>query len=201
MRELVLGSHNEKKLHELKALLREMHVRVRSLAEFPHSLHVEETGSTFRENARLKAIEQARYLKCWVLAEDSGLTVPALRNQPGVYSARYAGHGATDAANNRKLIGEIQALPESQREAYYTCQLCLAAPDGEILFETTAEFHGRITDQPAGEYGFGYDPLFWVPEYHRTVAQLGPASKSAIGHRGRAMRLFCRFMMSQNQSR
>lgn len=196
MLEIVLGSHNQKKLGELRELLAGLPITVASLAEFPQAIQVDETGETFAENARLKAVEQATHLHRWVLAEDSGLTVPALGNQPGVYSARYAGVGASDEANNAKLIVAIKDLPASQRTAYYTCQICLADPKGTVRYEGCETFHGVVTDQPAGTAGFGYDPLFIVPEYHRTVAEMGPMTKRAISHRARVMRRFRRAITS-----
>lgn len=193
---LVLGTHNAKKLREIKSLLCGLEVDVTSLDQYPSALTVEETGETFEENARLKATQQATHLNQWVLAEDSGISVPSLGGQPGVYSARYAGPEATDEQNNQKLVNEIQALPQDKRQAFYTCQLCLADPQGTVVFETNATFHGLITEHPQGEHGFGYDPLFLVPEYHKTVAQLGPTTKSAISHRAKAMRRFRKWLVA-----
>lgn len=190
MLDLVLGSHNAKKLAELRALLEGSAVRVSSLADIPGSIEVDETGTTFVENARLKATVQARHLGRWVLAEDSGLSVDALGGRPGVYSARYAGPHASDASNNRKLLDELAAVPDAKRTAFYTCQICLADPAGEVRLEASGVCHGRITSTAAGSHGFGYDPLFLIPEYHRTFAELGPATKKAISHRSRAMRDF-----------
>lgn len=193
---LVLGTHNAKKLREIKSLLCGLDVNVTSLDQYPTAITVEESGSTFAENARLKATQQATHLNQWVLAEDSGISVISLGNQPGVYSARYAGPEATDEQNNQKLITEIQAIPKDKRQAFYTCQLCLADPQGTVVFETNATFHGIITEHPQGEHGFGYDPLFLVPEYHKTVAQLGPTTKSAISHRAKAMRRFRKWIVA-----
>ena len=191
MFELVLGSHNQKKLLELRALLDPKLVRVFSLAELPNAIEVEETGTTFTENARLKAVQQAMHLNRWVLAEDSGLSVDALGGRPGVYSARYSGEQASDTENNQKLLVELAGVPQARRTAFYTCQICLADPQGQVTLETTGTCHGWIIEQPRGEHGFGYDPLFLVREYHRTFAELGPATKKAISHRARAMRQFC----------
>lgn len=190
MLNIVLGTHNAKKLAELKQLLPAQHVRLTSLAELPEALEVDETGTTFRENAALKATVQALHLGRWVLAEDSGISVDALDGRPGVFSARYAGEPADDAANNQRLLDELQGVPESRRGAHYTCQLCLSDPAGQVRLEGTGYCHGRIAQQEAGAHGFGYDPLFVVPEYHRTFGQLDPLVKRILSHRGRALRPF-----------
>ncbi|WP_164101930.1 RdgB/HAM1 family non-canonical purine NTP pyrophosphatase [Candidatus Laterigemmans baculatus] len=189
MLDIVLGSHNAKKLVELRDLLAGSGICVSSLAEIPEAIEVEETGTSFVENARLKATEQARHLGRWVLAEDSGLSVDALGGRPGVYSARYSGPTATDAANNRKLLEELQGVPAEDRSAFYTCQLCLSDPDGEVRLEISGICRGQIATAEAGAHGFGYDPLFLIPEYHRTFGELGPMAKKALSHRSRAMRL------------
>jgi XTP/dITP diphosphohydrolase len=186
--ELVLGTHNQKKLRELQQLVSHYAIMVRSLTEYPDAIVVPETGTTFVENARLKATVQAMHLQRWVLAEDSGLSVAALNGRPGVYSARYAGDDATDEANNHLLLHELAAVPEDKRAAWYTCQICLASPQGKVVFEATGQCHGRIALSAQGDHGFGYDPLFVVAEYHRTFGQLGPRVKQAISHRARAMR-------------
>lgn len=188
MRDLVLGSHNTKKLGEMRALLASSPIRVGSLADFEEAIEVEETGTTFAENARLKATVQARHLGRWVLAEDSGLSVDALGGRPGVYSARYSGPAASEASNNAKLLEELSGVPVAQRTAFYTCQLCLADAAGVVHLEIGGACRGRIATTAAGEHGFGYDPLFLIPEYHRTFAELGPVTKRALSHRSRAIR-------------
>jgi XTP/dITP diphosphohydrolase len=190
MFDFVLGSHNQKKLGELRALVQPLGVRVTSLGDIARAIEVDETGTTFLENARLKAVQQAIHLDRWVLAEDSGLSVDAIDGRPGVYSARYSGPDATDATNNLKLLEAMADVAADRRSAHYTCQLCLAAPDGTVVIEAVGYCQGQITRDPRGDHGFGYDPLFLIPEYHRTFAQLGPATKLAISHRARAMRDF-----------
>jgi XTP/dITP diphosphohydrolase len=192
MFELVLGSHNKKKLAELQGLFDPSTVKIASLEHIPGAIEVDETGTTFQENARLKAVQQAVHLNRWVLAEDSGLSVDALDGRPGVYSARYSGVGADDLSNNAKLLEELIGVPPEKRTAFYTCQLCLASPAGEVVTEATGRCFGVIGDRPQGSHGFGYDPLFIIREYHRTFGQLGPATKKAISHRARAMGLFHR---------
>jgi XTP/dITP diphosphohydrolase len=187
---LVLGTHNAKKLAEMRELLSAFSLRVESLSALPDAIEVAETGTTFVENARLKAVEQAQHLGRWVLAEDSGLSVGALDGAPGVYSARYAGEDSDDAANNAKLLAELDGVEGAGRNAYYTCQLCLSDPRGQVRFEASGICHGRIGYELRGEHGFGYDPLFVIPEYHRTFGELGPHTKRALSHRSRAMAQF-----------
>ena len=188
MFDLVVGSGNAHKVAELRALLPHQMFRLTSLAELDAPLDVEETGATFAENARLKATVQARHLGRWVLAEDSGLEVDALGGRPGVISARYAGRHGDDAANNRKLIEELDGVPLERRTASFRCFVCVAAPDGSPRLEVDDACRGRIGGEPLGSGGFGYDPLFLIPEYHQTFGQLGATIKNVLSHRSRALR-------------
>lgn len=188
MPELVLGTRNKKKAIELVDLLASYGLRITTLADYPQAVEVEETGSTFAENAALKACQQARHLDRWVLGEDSGLEVFALDGRPGVYSARFAGPGVTDADNNAKLLAELANVPEDKLGARYVCHMTLSDPRGEIRAESEDYCQGRILREGRGTAGFGYDPLFEIPEYHRTFAELGLAVKSVLSHRSRAAR-------------
>ena len=185
---LVLGTANRKKGLELAELVAPLGLEVRTLADFPEAIQVEETGETFAANAALKAVEQARHLKRWVLADDSGLAVDALGGAPGVYSARYAGPEASDEDNNRRLLAELAGLPPERRTAHYVCHATLADPSGAIRAEAEDYCHGRIVSDYRGAGGFGYDPLFEIVEYHRTFGELSPEVKAVLSHRGRAMR-------------
>jgi XTP/dITP diphosphohydrolase len=185
---LVLGTTNRSKRQELTTLLEPFGIACRSLADFPAAVDVDETGTTFAENAALKANQQARALGHWVLGEDSGLVVDALGGSPGVYSARFSGPEANDAANNVLLLEKLAGVPPEQRTAHYACHAALADPDGTIRATASGRCCGRIADTAAGCGGFGYDPYFIVPEYHRTFGELAPAVKSLISHRGRAIR-------------
>lgn len=185
---LVLGTTNRKKGEELAALIESVGLEVKSLAEFPGALVVEETGDTFAANAALKATQQARHLCQWVLAEDSGLAVDALDGAPGVYSARFAGPDATDEANNRLLMERLAGIPIEKRTAHYVCHMTLCDPTGAIRAESEGICRGRITLEPRGTHGFGYDPLFEVIEYHQTFGTLGPVVKTLLSHRARAAR-------------
>lgn len=184
---LVFGTGNRKKAAELVDLLAHSGIQLQTLADFPAPLDVDESGTTFAENARLKASEQAKHLHAWVLADDSGLAVDALGGQPGVYSARYAGDKATDADNRQKLLVELASVPPAKRTAHFVCHLALADPSGAVRAEATGKCHGLIRAAEAGSGGFGYDPLFEVLEYHRTFGELGPATKAVLSHRARAM--------------
>jgi XTP/dITP diphosphohydrolase len=186
---LVLGTGNCKKAGELVALLASLGLELRMLASFPSAVSVDETGETFADNARLKAVEQARHLGAWVLGEDSGIAVDALGGRPGVYSARYAGPDATDAENNARLLEELGAMPLEKRAAHYVCHLTLADPRGEVRADCEAYCHGRIRFEPVGAAGFGYDPLFEVVEYHRTFGELGENVKAVLSHRARGVEL------------
>jgi XTP/dITP diphosphohydrolase len=183
--ELVLASHNAGKLKELQAMLG-AHVRVRSIGEFS-SVEPEETGLSFVENAILKARHAARVSGLPALADDSGLAVDALGGAPGIYSARYAG-GAGDAANNAKLLEVLRDVPDEQRTAQFVCALALVRhADDPLPILCEGLWHGSILHAARGEHGFGYDPLFWVPERECSSAELPPVEKNQLSHRARAM--------------
>jgi len=184
---IVLGTRNRKKAEELQDHLADLPVRIVTLEEFPAAPEVVEDGDTFMANARKKAIELARTLGQWVLGEDSGLVVDALGGRPGVYSSRYAGPEASDEANNRKLLEELAGVPEEKRTAHYVCTAVLADPEGAVRAAVEGRCNGRIITEPRGERGFGYDPLFLIPEYHRTFGELGLLVKRHISHRARAI--------------
>ena len=186
-KELVLASHNAGKLKELQALLGDS-VKVRSIAEFS-DVEPEETGLSFVENAILKARNAARVSGLPALADDSGLAVDALGGAPGIYSARYA-DGQGDAANNAKLLEVLREVPETERGAQFICSLALlrhAEDPLPILCEGV--WRGLILFEARGEHGFGYDPLFWVPERECSSAELSPIEKNQLSHRARAMAL------------
>ena len=191
---LVLGTTNEGKLRELVELLAPFGIPCRSLRGLAGAIDVEETGRSFAENAALKAGQQAAALASWVLAEDSGLVVDALDGAPGIYSARFSGPvppgatGGTDDRNNALLLDKLAAVPIRRRSAHYACHAALADPAGRIVATAAGTCGGLIAAAPQGSGGFGYDPLFIVPEYHRTFGELPPAVKAVISHRGRAMR-------------
>ena len=191
---LVLASRNPKKAVEMVELVAPRWeaspplagLRIKTLADFPDLPEVIEDAETFAGNARKKAQETARALGCWVVADDSGLTVDALEGAPGVLSARYAGVHGDDEANNRKLLAALGDLPSERRGAAFVCALALCDPTGAVRFEARAECRGRIVHEPRGTEGFGYDPLFRIREYHQTFGELSPLVKQQISHRSRA---------------
>lgn len=188
MKTLILGTSNKDKGRELAEMLAPYGLEIQTLADVANPLEVVEDGDSFAANAQKKAVEQARHLKSWVLADDSGLEVDALGGGPGIYSARYSGPEATNASNNAKLIEELGDKPPHKRSARYYCHVSLADPSGEIRAEYAGICRGRIRKEPIGVNGFGYDPLFEVIELHKTFGELGSRVKSVLSHRGRALR-------------
>ncbi len=184
---LVLASRNPGKLRELKALLEPLDIEVVSLEEYPGIPEVVEDGLTFTENAVKKARAVAAATGQVALADDSGLEVDYLNGAPGVFSARFAGEDRDDRANNEKLLHLLAGVPWEKRTARFRCVVAVAFPGGAVY---TAEgvCEGMIADEPRGEKGFGYDPLFFVPAFGKTFAQLEPAEKNKISHRAKALR-------------
>ncbi len=186
--EITLATTNRGKLNELRKMLQGYSVILRSLDDFGSLDDFEETGDTFAENARQKALHYSKLLNRLVLADDSGLQVDALGGAPGVRSARFAGvEGADrDQANNQKLLELLAEVPSQKRTARFCCSLCLASP-AEIIMEVEGFFEGAIISTPRGENGFGYDPVFFLPDRNKTVAELTNEEKNAISHRGQAL--------------
>ncbi len=184
--ELALATNNQGKRREIEALLAPWGVPVRLARELGFDQEVPETGSSFRQNAAYKARAVARALKRPALADDSGLVVDALHGRPGVHSARYAGPAADDQANIAKLLDELDSLPPEQRGAAFVCVMVCALPSGETI-SSQGRLVGRIALAPAGDRGFGYDPVFELPRRGLTVAQISAAEKNRISHRARAL--------------
>jgi XTP/dITP diphosphohydrolase len=193
MKELVVATRNRGKLKEIQALLSGIVENVRCAADFPDLADIIEDGDTFQANALKKAREAMLHTGLPALADDSGLVVDVLDGRPGVYSARFAGEGAGDAANNVRLLEELAAVPPGQRQAAFVCQLAFVTPQGEEQF-FDGRIGGSILTAPRGEGGFGYDPLFLVDGYERTMAELGVSEKNAISHRGQALQEFRTFL-------
>ena len=187
---LTIATRNKHKAQEIAAML-PPHFVVKTLADYPALPEVEETGSTFAANAQLKACSIAALLPGLVLADDSGLCVEALGGAPGVMSARYAGEHGNDAANNARLLQELAALP-GPYTAHFSCAMCLAEA-GEVKAEFEGRVNGVITLTPAGEHGFGYDPLFVPAGYHCTMAELPAEEKNRISHRADALQQLMRY--------
>ena len=183
---VVVGSFNPGKVREICELLAKVDVEVLPLSRFPGVRAPDETGETFEENAALKAVGLARQVREWVLADDSGLEVDALDGRPGVHSARYGGHGLTDAQKVARLLREIKDVPPAARTARFQCVVVMADAGGPRL-KACGRVEGRIASAPAGQAGFGYDPVFIPEGYDRTFGELGPKVKQRISHRARAL--------------
>lgn len=182
---LVLASGNAGKIKELQELLPNYELIPQT--HF-HVLEIEETGTTFVENAILKARHAARISKLPTIADDSGLVVAALNDAPGIYSARYAGQGETDVENNAKLLRELDGVPLTQRHAYFFCVLVLMRhADDPCPIITQGRWDGYILEQPQGEHGFGYDSIFGIPTHHCSAAELSFEIKNSLSHRGTAL--------------
>jgi XTP/dITP diphosphohydrolase len=187
--DVVVATGNLHKLAELRTLLADLPLRLMGPDDLPPERRfepAEETAPTFEGNADLKAIAAARATGLHALADDSGLEVPALDGRPGVRSARYAGEGAGDLANNRKLVAEAHAAGLVRPTARFRCVLTLCAPDGAVVARGEGSCEGVLIEEPRGRGGFGYDPHFLVPDLDRTFAELLPSEKNAISHRARA---------------
>lgn len=188
--DLLIATANPGKVREFREMLGNDRFVWHDLSEFKDNQPVEETGKTFHENACLKASQYAMRHGIWALADDSGLEVDALNGAPGVTSARWAelnGTGKGDADNNRTLLAQLEDVPDEARTGRFVCVLALADPEGRIILTTRDTVEGKILREGRGNNGFGYDPLFYVPQFERTTAQLSPQEKHQISHRGKAL--------------
>ncbi len=184
--ELLVATKNKGKLLEIRSLFATQGIEIVGLEILEDAPDVVEDGDSFAANARKKALEIASLSNCLTLADDSGLVVPGLDGAPGIFSARYAGDDATDRQNNLKLLKELTSLPQDSRQAYFCCVMALADQHGRCrTFE--GRLHGLLLDELRGDQGFGYDPLFLVPEYGKTLAELPLGVKNRISHRGIAL--------------
>lgn len=183
---LIIASNNTHKLLEIKAILGDRFDEILSMREAGIEHETVEDGSTFMENARKKAQEIMELSGCCALADDSGLCVDALGGAPGIYSARFCGRHGDDPANNRLLLEKLEGRED--RGAHYACAIALFMPDGSSV-EAEGYLYGQIAREEAGSNGFGYDPLFYLPEYGCTAAQISPEEKNRISHRARALQL------------
>jgi XTP/dITP diphosphohydrolase len=187
MKQIVVATRNRGKVAEMAAILAVLPVEVLALDQFANTTEAEETADTFAANAILKATHYALETGKACLADDSGLEVDALGGAPGVYSARYAGEGSTDAACNAKLLAALENVPDAERTARFRSVLAYVDPDGSLItVDGTCE--GVILREARGDGGFGYDPLFYMPALGKTLAELSVAEKNAVSHRGQAMR-------------
>lgn len=185
--ELVIATRNRGKLEEILDLLKDLDIKVASLVSYPDITDILEDGDSFLGNAQKKARTVSHATRKWCLADDSGLVVDALNGAPGVKSARYAGKQGDHAANNKKLLKEMKDVPEGERKAYFTCTMVLISPAG-AEWDIEERCFGVINRELEGKGGFGYDPLFFLPEKGCTMAELDLAEKNEISHRGKALR-------------
>jgi XTP/dITP diphosphohydrolase len=183
MRALLIATTNQHKLEEFRVLFRDLPYQLSSLHDLHSDLDVEETGTTFQENADLKALTYARTFGMLALADDSGIEIDALDGAPGVYSARFMGVQTPYEERFRFILAKMQGLTDEQRSARFRCVITIAEPDGYHQ-SVDGTIEGRITDKPLGEHGFGYDPIFYVPQYGQTTAEMPPDLKNRISHRG-----------------
>ena len=188
MSRLVLATRNPHKVDEMRVLLAPLAIDIVGLDAFAGVPEPEETGQTFAENARIKAVSAARATGHFALADDSGICIDALGGRPGVHSARWARPGSGAKEWIAKTLREMEGVPDDDRTARYVCVLALAAPDGTVLGEAEGTFEGCIAPAPRGTGGFGYDPIFLLPDGSRTAAELTPDEKNTLSHRGNAVR-------------
>jgi len=186
MKKLIIATRNNNKVREIKDILKDVPVIIESLCDLNIDVDIVEDGATFEENAYKKAVEIMKITGYPSLADDSGLEVEALHGEPGVHSARYAGIHGDDKRNNEKLLELMKDIPYEKRKARFVSVITVVFPDGRKV-EARGEINGYIGTEPKGDNGFGYDPLFIVPEYEKTFAQLGGEIKNKISHRGKAL--------------
>lgn len=192
---ILAATTNKNKLKEIRFILNHRKLFIKSLEDFEKFPDVEENGKTFEENAIIKAEAYFKYANIPTIADDSGLEVPALGDEPGIFSARYAGPSATDGQNNQLLLSKLSALSEQHRSARFVCTICYK--DANICQIFRGETWGTIISGPRGENGFGYDPLFYVPELGKTYAQLDKEEKNQISHRSKAIKLLEQFWVEK----
>ena len=200
METVIIASTNQGKLKEFKELMKGLSVEVKSLKDFPEIGDIEENGTSFAENAYIKAKAVFDATGCLSIADDSGLEVDALDGAPGIYSARYAGEEKNDTANNEKLLSEMNAVSDENRGAQFHCAIVAIDQNG-TRYDAEGIVRGHILRTPQGENGFGYDPIFYVDEYGCSTAELSPEEKNKISHRGNALRMMKEELITYENSR
>lgn len=185
---IIFATGNEEKMREIRMILADCGLEILSMKEAGVFAEIEENGTTFEENALIKAKGIAAHCNDIVLADDSGLEIDALNKEPGVYSARYMGEHTSYHLKNANLIERLNGVPDEKRTARFVCAIAAVLPDGRIL-ESKGIVEGRIGYEERGEHGFGYDPIFVLPEYGKTTAELSAEEKNGLSHRGKALRL------------
>ena len=199
-RKIIFATGNENKMKEIRMILSDLGMPILSMKEAGIHVDVVENGTTFEENALIKATEIAKTVEnCIVLADDSGLEIDYLNKEPGIYSARYAGENTSYDIKNNLLLSRLEGVPDEKRTARFVCAIAAAFPDGttEVVRGT---IEGRIGYEIAGENGFGYDPIFYVPEYGCTTAEMNPDKKNELSHRGNALRAMRKIMENKYEN-
>ena len=196
MKKILLGSKNKGKIQEFQEAFQDSQIEILSLNDFSDCPDAPETGNSFEENASQKALFYQEFTGLPSLADDSGIEVDALGGAPGIYSARYAGEPANDSANNQKLLENLEGIPSEKRTGRFVCVLALAK-NGQIVQLSRGTAEGIVLEAPRGENGFGYDPLFFVPNLKKTMAELSITEKRQISHRGEALRKFVAWFKGQ----
>lgn len=188
IKEIVFATGNAGKMREIREIMADTGARMLSMKEAGISADIEENGNSYEENALIKARAVAGLTPACVLADDSGLEIDFLDGEPGIYSARYLGEDTSYTIKNRTILERLKGVPTEQRTARFVCAIAAVLPDGTEL-AVRAAIEGRIAQEPKGENGFGYDPIFYVPEFGRTTAELTEEEKNQVSHRGKALRL------------
>ena len=188
MKRIIFATGNENKMKEIRQILGDMDVEILSMKQAGISADIEEDGKTFEENAVIKATAIAEMTNEIVLADDSGLEIDYINKEPGIYSARYMGEDTSYRIKNANLIERLEGVPDEERTARFVCAIAAVLPDGRVL-ETRETIEGRIGYEERGENGFGYDPIFMLPQYGKSTAELSPELKNELSHRGKALRL------------
>ena len=184
---IIFATGNEGKMKEVRMILKDLGLPVLSMKEAGVQADIVEDGTTIEENAKIKAVAVQKLTGALVLADDSGLEIDYLNKEPGIYSARYMGEDTPYSVKNANLISRLAGVPDEQRTARFVCAIAAAFPDGQVL-TTRGTIEGIIGYEERGENGFGYDPIFYLPEYKKSTAELSPEEKNALSHRGRALR-------------
>lgn len=190
MKQIILATGNKHKVIEIKDILRDLQVEIKPMIDFEKYPEVIEDGKTLQDNAIKKATEVAKYFNSWAIADDTGLEVHYLNGAPGVYSSRYAGEDCSYADNNNKLLKALEGVLMENRQAQFRCVIALSDPQGNVKILAEGKIKGYIATNLSGATGFGYDPLFYVPKYEKTFAELGEEIKNKISHRGLALQDF-----------
>lgn len=197
MKRLVVGTGNQKKMKEINHIVADLNMEISSLNDFVEQPEIIEDADTFEGNAAKKAVETSLFYGCLAVADDSGLEVDYLDGAPGIYSARYAGEHGNDAKNNEKLLKELEGVPAEKRQARFVCVIAIA-DNGKLIKTFRGELEGIVADTKSGDSGFGYDPIMYIPELNKTVAQIPLEEKNKISHRYKALTQLAEYLKNNS---